>query len=90
MQEMGPGVYHFLFLCAIIPVYDSRLIPGDSAMKDNIPESDDQSAVLLPDSEPSENAEENAAVLIVSHETDALKFADHALRMDSGVVTELM
>ena len=35
-------------------------------------------------------AEENAAVLIVSHETDALKFADHALRMDSGVVTELM
>ena len=59
---MGPGVYHFLFLCAIIPVYDSRLIPGDSAMKDNIPENDDQSAVLLPDSEPSENAEENAAV----------------------------
>ena len=35
-------------------------------------------------------AEKNAAVLIVSHETDALKFADHALRMDSGVVTELM
>ena len=35
-------------------------------------------------------AEENAAVLIVSHETDALKFADHAFRMDGGVVTELM
>ena len=35
-------------------------------------------------------AEENAAVLIVSHETDALKFADHALRMDGGVVTALM
>ena len=25
MQEMGPGVYHFLFLCAIIPVYDSTM-----------------------------------------------------------------
>ena len=35
-------------------------------------------------------AEKNAAVLIVSHETDALKFADHAFRMDGGVVTELM
>ena len=35
-------------------------------------------------------AEKNAAVPIVSHETDALKFADHAFRMDGGVVTELM
>jgi len=34
-------------------------------------------------------AETRAAVLIVSHETDALKFADRAFRMDDGVMTEL-
>lgn len=34
-------------------------------------------------------AETHAAVLIVSHEADALKFADRAFRMDGGVMTEL-
>ena len=34
-------------------------------------------------------AEAHAAVLIVSHEADAMKFADRAFRMDGGVMTEL-
>lgn len=34
-------------------------------------------------------AEAHAAVLIVSHEADALKFANRAFRMDGGVMTEL-
>ena len=34
-------------------------------------------------------AENGAAVLIVSHEADALKTADRAYRMDGGVITEL-
>lgn len=35
-------------------------------------------------------AEDQAAVLIVSHETDALKIADRAYRMDSGEMTALI
>ena len=34
-------------------------------------------------------AEENAAILIVSHEADALKIADRAYRMDNGEMTAL-
>ena len=34
-------------------------------------------------------AEAHSAVLIVSHEADALKYADRAFRMDGGVMTEL-